>query len=104
VVALAALTEEKPMYTTVRRSLVAAATLVWLALLMSPAQALIPPEPGAPAIAPPTTGGDVGTSFFDRVSWMAAGAGIVLAVVVVGGAALLLSRSHRAHALHAPAH
>jgi hypothetical protein len=103
VVALVALIEENPMHTTVRRSLVAAATFVWIALVISPAQALIPPEPGAPAIAPPGEPGP-GASFFDRVPWMAAGAGIVLAVAVVIGAVLLLTRSHHAHAMQAQAH
>ena len=87
------------MHTTVRRTLVAAATFVWIALLVSPAQALIPRDPAGPAIVPPRgPGPDVGTSFFDRVPWMAAGAGIVLAVaLVVAAAALLLSRSHHTH-------
>ena len=90
------------MHTTVRRTLVAAMTIVWIALLVSPAQALIPHDPAAPAIAPPVNGLDVGTSFFDRVPWMAAGAGMVLAVaLVVVGAALLLSRSHHTHGLQA---
>jgi hypothetical protein len=101
VAALAARIEENTMHTTVRRTLVAAATFVWIALLVSPAQALIPHDPAAPAIAPPASGPDVGTSFFDRVPWMAAGAGIVLAVAVVVGAALLLSRSHHTHGLQA---
>jgi len=90
------------MHTTVRRTLVAAATFVWLALLISPAQALIPPEPGTPAIAPPPSAQDADASFFDRVLWVAAGAGIVLALaLVVVGASLLLSRAHRTHEAHA---
>ena len=89
------------MHTTVRRTLVAAATFVWIAMLVSPAQALIPHDPAAPAIGPPTSGPGPGVSFFDRVPWMAAGAGIVLAVAVVLGAVLLLSRSHHTHGLQA---
>jgi hypothetical protein len=89
------------MHTTVRRTLVAAMTIVWIALLVSPAQALIPRDPGAPGIAPPAPAPGPGTSFLDRVPWMAAGAGIVLAFAVVLGAALMLSRSHHAHALQA---
>jgi hypothetical protein len=101
VAALAALTEENAMHTTVRRTLVAAATFVWIALLVSPAQALIPHDPTAPAIAPPGSAQDPGASFFDRVPWMAAGAGSVLAVAVVVGVALLLSRPHHTHGLQA---
>jgi hypothetical protein len=92
------------MYKNVRRTLVAAATFVWIALLVSPAQALIPRDPGATVIAPPAPKPYVDPSLFDRVPWMAAGAGIVLAVAVVIGAALLLSRSHHGRPLQPQAH
>jgi hypothetical protein len=93
------------MNSTVRRTLVAAATFVWIAMVISPAQALIPPEPGGAVIAPPPSAPEVVTSFWDRAGWMVAGAGAVLALaIVIGATMLLVSRLHHAHSLQPQTH